>query len=104
INGWAEIVERAKAVGEQFIPFSWQPNNFAFALPKQSGMTKYRAGRHYEDSITAYADPSWWNAIGQSVGLKSQEAAAIDMIAKVHDAAVANGIEPEASRQLFIMA
>lgn len=89
LRGWAELTARAKAVGEHFIPFSWSPTNFAFAVPRRKGMTPYRAMRGFQQALELHADP------------KGRAGAAKQLIADIRDAAKINGIKPERIKKLY---
>ena len=56
LTGFDEIIARGKAIGENFIPFSFSDTNFAFALPKLKGMSRYKATRYYADAYEQIAE------------------------------------------------
>ena len=100
LRGWAELTARAKAVGEHFIPFSWSPTNFAFAVPRRKGMTPYRAMRGFKQALELHADPSAWQQI--KLGDPKRRAEAVKRLtADIRDAAKANGIKPEHIKKLY---
>mgnify|MGYP003134831332 CR=1 FL=1 len=101
--GIERIFAQAKAAGEHFIPFSWQPNNFAFALPRRKGMTRYRAIRHYGEAFRAYADPGFWDDI-RVPGEDTKRVAVENVIREVDDALRANGFSEKKREVTFSLA
>lgn len=101
LEGWRRIIAQGKAAGEHFLPFSWQANNFAFAVPQRKGMSRYRAARHYKDAMMAFADLSWWDKIKGEVDKKTKEKAAKDVMREVDAALKANGQDEDSRRGTF---
>lgn len=101
LEGWRRIMAQGKAAGEHFLPFSWQANNFAFAVPQRKGMSRYRAAKHYKDAMMAFADPSWWDKIKGKVDKETKEKAAKDVMREVDAALKANGQDEDSRRGTF---
>ncbi len=91
LTGFNNILARAKATAETFIPFAFHENNFAFAVPKRKGMSRYRAQRHHKDAIESFVDPTWWDKIKTKATSADKEKAAIRAIQDVDAALAANG-------------
>jgi DNA uptake protein ComE-like DNA-binding protein len=90
LNGFAELWERGQTFGENFKPFSFSGNNFAFSLPESKGMSSYQLARYYEDALKAKADPSIldrWLETGQQ-----REQVYNDIIQRLNASAESNGI------------
>ncbi len=102
LEGWDQIVARARATGENFRPFSFSSTNFAFMLPMSKGMTNYKAGRHYRDAMERWADPSWWEKRVKGNDADREREAIIDIFREIDDAAAANGISDKKRKRLFI--
>ena len=89
LEGWEQIAARAKATGENFVPFAWQENNFAFALPLRKGMTRYKAMRYYHDAIQEHIDHP------------RRRDAAIVLMKEIDEAARINGIDEDSRKRSF---
>lgn len=100
LEGAERIASRAKAAGEIVIPFSWQDNNFAFALPKSRGMTPYKAMKFYEQAMANYGDPGLWDKL-VGANEETRRDAVIDIIKEVDAAAKANGLDQGKRKRLF---
>ncbi len=100
LRGWEELKARAKAVGEHFIPFSYSPTNFAFAVPRRKGMTPYRAMRGFKQALELHVDPSTWQRIKLADPSKRSKAVQ-QLFADIRTAAKANGIKPDHTKRLF---
>jgi hypothetical protein len=89
---WESIPDRAKSVGEKFIPFSFQGNNFAFALPLRKGMTYYRARETMANILEHHADPG----LLRKLGAKPDDVVKLeDLVAQVTAAAQANNLDAD---------
>jgi hypothetical protein len=102
LKGWEQLIARGKAAGEKFRPFSWSPTNFAFALPKSKGMTRYKAGKYFRDAQERWADPSWWenNVTGKRDPEKERKAV-LDLLREIDDAARKNGLSEKERKRIF---
>lgn len=89
LEGWEQVWSRAKSAGENFVPFSWQENNFAFALPLRKGMTRYKAMRYHQDALQEHIDHP------------RRRDAVIKLIQEIDDAAKANGIDDDSRKLAF---
>ncbi len=89
LEGWEQVWSRAKAAGENFVPFSWQENNFAFALPIRKGMTRYKAMRYHQDALQEHIDHP------------RRRDAVIALIKEIDEAARINGIDEDSRKRSF---
>jgi hypothetical protein len=90
-QGFETVPGRAKAAAEQFIPFAFRGNNFAFTAPLSKGMTRWKAQRMYEDAIEAYANPGIIAGLSDDV---PNYTAKLDTLAEdVTEAAQLNGLD-----------
>lgn len=89
VEGWAALMARGKALGEQFVPFSWQENNFAFVLPLRKGMTPYRGARYFRQAIEAHVNPGWFKRATSDI--PRFQKALVDVVKEVRDAMKASG-------------
>ena len=56
LEWYDNVMERAKAVAEHWVPFSFHANNAAFAFPKRKGMTTWKAMKAYEQIYNSIAN------------------------------------------------
>lgn len=101
LEGWDEVKARAKQAGQTFVPFSFQENNFAFSLPQRKGMTRYKGIRYYADAIDSWIDPSWWDRVKDRRTPEEQQAALIDVMKRVDQAAATNGLDLRTRKSLY---
>lgn len=73
----------------KFIPFSVRGNQFAFTLPLGKGMTEYKAEKHMEGALFAYADPSLLNGWGKPSYIEELN----ELLPEVVTAAEKNGVD-----------
>lgn len=100
VEGWDNLVERAKAAGEHFQPFSWQANNFAFALPLRKGMTRWKAGKYYIDAFNSFVEPGWIKKMSGATQ-EQRVAATRKILFEIDDALRMNGVDEDDRKMVF---
>jgi predicted RNA methylase len=104
LEGFENVKARAKQLGEHFLPFSFQANNFAFSLPQRKGMTRYKATQYWHDAIERWVDPTWWEELKDPRTTKDQHAALLDLMQRIDSAAESNGIDQRGRQRLYHLA
>lgn len=99
LKGWAAVESRAKALGENFIPFSWQENNFAFVLPLRKGMSRYRAQNYFKQAIEAHVNPGLYRRATKDI--PGFQKALVDVVKEVRDAMKVNGFDSKQIKQSY---
>ncbi|MCK5018353.1 MAG: hypothetical protein KAS32_14945, partial [Candidatus Peribacteraceae bacterium] len=92
------LPERGKAIVDKVVPLSFKKNNFAFVLPKSTGMNNYKTVKLYTENLRAWAeDVAQIKKLGKSL----TESELVEQLNNISRASKENNLD---TKQLFTSA